>query len=371
MIFFFLFLSLIYITVKVYSFTLWRHRTIRKNNQDVVRPLSILVIARDEEELIKACLSSIVANQYPSESYEIILVDDHSSDRTVAYAESLNIQNLRVVRLSEYIREDDRVAYKKAAQKLGVQLANNEVILQTDADCIVPEHWIRTMMTYLNGHRFVTGPIKITGKGFLSLWQLYDGLLTVIGTFTGIQKRWWYSSNAGNMAFHKADFLNFIAEGYSPGASGDDMFFVNYLASQKYDVAFANEKSAVVTTQAEPTFRSLFQQRLRWASKTTAYNKNGIQILMGFVFLFYLILVLLITAIPFLSTQLLMILLAGVVIKWITDLLLLTYSSGFYDENYSLGLSPFFSIAHMAYVVVIGCAGLIVKSYQWKGRQVR
>ena len=366
----FLILSFIYVSVKVYSFYIWKEENPPLSEDSSFQDLSILIIARDEEKQIKSCLTSIVDNSYPSDHYEIILIDDHSTDRTIACAQSLNISNLRIIELSHHLSGSDLTAHKKAAQKLGVELATNGIILQTDADCFVPRTWIQTMSSYLDEHRFVTGPIKITGKGFLSNWQLYDGLLTVLGTFAGIYKKLWYSSNAGNMAFYKSDFNEFVNKGYSPGASGDDIFFVNFLASQNSKIAFANTKSAVVSTAAEPTASSLFSQRLRWATKTKAYPNNGIQILMASVFIFYAIVLLLFLSLPFLTTQLLYFLVIGVFIKWITDLILLVPSSDFFNEKYSLIFSPFFSMVHLIYVVIIGCAGLVMKEYKWKGRQV-
>ncbi len=44
--------------------------------------ISIVVCAFNEERLLKSCLESLAGQTYPSDKYEIIIIDDESTDRT-------------------------------------------------------------------------------------------------------------------------------------------------------------------------------------------------------------------------------------------------------------------------------------------------
>jgi chlorobactene glucosyltransferase len=93
--------------------------------------VSLLVPARDEEATIKACAESLLAQDYPD--FEVILLDDGSTDRTAAILASLDSPRLRV--LSGQALPDGWTGKTWACQQLA-DAATGELLLFTDADTV-------------------------------------------------------------------------------------------------------------------------------------------------------------------------------------------------------------------------------------------
>ena len=101
--------------------------------------VSIIIAARNEEANIANCLSSIYKNKYPQDLLEIIVVDDQSQDRTAAIVK----EQFPQVTLLYTIKNQG----KKAAIQLAANRSQGELLMFTDADCIVPEKWLDTLVS--------------------------------------------------------------------------------------------------------------------------------------------------------------------------------------------------------------------------------
>ncbi len=351
----------------------WIHNISIEETPFVALPnISIIVIARNEERHIEECLSSITNNDYPINQYEIILIDDHSTDRTSELASKLGIDNLRVLHLCDYDCSSFGKAYKKAGQYYAIQEAKHELILQTDADCVCPKYWIGNMSEALSSASLVTGPINITGdNSFLSRWQTFENMGTMAATHAGISKKLWFSANAANMAYAKGLYNQYAQNISRTEASGDDLFLINWMHQQGHKVNYLKSKDAIVETGGQESLTSLYRQRLRWATKTKGYDQSGIKFLMGAIFLFHLFIIVCVAgAIAGNNTSFYCAFILYIV-KWIADLFLLRNVAPFFGDKYSFARSPFFSLAHSLYIVFIGFCGLLFKDYSWKGRTVR
>jgi glycosyltransferase involved in cell wall biosynthesis len=102
--------------------------------------VTVVIPARDEQELIGRCLDS-VRRAAAGLSARIIVVADRCTDDTVAIA--------RAVRGVE-VREIDAAAVG-VARAIGFELATSAWIATTDADTIVPAHWLREQLA-IAGH---------------------------------------------------------------------------------------------------------------------------------------------------------------------------------------------------------------------------
>ena len=94
--------------------------------------------------------------------YEIFLIDDFSEDKTVEIAQSLDYENLKILKLNDYFNSHEEItAHKKTAISIAIGESRGEVILTTDADCIVPPNWIQSIVGYMETEDlvFVTGPV--------------------------------------------------------------------------------------------------------------------------------------------------------------------------------------------------------------------
>src|SRR2546423_13268445 len=110
------------------------------------KKVSIIIPARNEESNIGSCLASLQEQSYPLALLEIIVVDDHSNDKTAEIVKAFPLGNIRLIRLAEQLSVEIN-SYKKKAIETGVDSATGEWIITTDADCVAGPDWITTMMS--------------------------------------------------------------------------------------------------------------------------------------------------------------------------------------------------------------------------------
>ena len=333
--------------------------------------VSILIIARDEADHISSCLQSIVANDYPNDRYEVILVDDHSTDGTLSIAKGLGISKLITVSLADFDLSAFGHSYKKAARYIGSQHASFEWILQSDADVICGRHWIRSMTARSLAGDIICGPIHILpGERLLGLWQSWDNIASQVMTYLGIITKSWYSANGANLMYKKELYTHFNEDHGRHLASGDDIFLVSWAAKHAYDIDYCRHQEAIVKTYHLKKWRDLISQRLRWATKTKAYWSSGLGLLMvllgiGQVLLWVLLPLLFWQAPGYISLWI------GLMIaRMIIDYYLLSSSARFFGMQYALLLSPILSLMQQWYHIIIGGLAIFKTRYNWKGRRV-
>jgi glycosyltransferase involved in cell wall biosynthesis len=132
-------------------------------NRPSAKPaVSVIVPARNESAHIKACLDALLV-QVGAPSYEIIIVDNGSTDPTPAIVQSYIAahprRHLRLV--------TEPAPGRGAARATGFAAATGELLLSTDADSTVPPHWVASLATALADPRIVavTGRCRITDCG--------------------------------------------------------------------------------------------------------------------------------------------------------------------------------------------------------------
>ena len=105
--------------------------------------ISIIIPARNEEQNITNCINSILSQVYPRELYEIIVVDDHSTDGTADCVHSAAGGNVKYISLEHYLDGAVPKSHKKAAITAGVNQSKGELIITTDADCTALPDWLK------------------------------------------------------------------------------------------------------------------------------------------------------------------------------------------------------------------------------------
>lgn len=94
--------------------------------------VSIIVPAFNAETTLPACLASLVAQDYPKDRYEVLVVDNRSHDRTADI-----IRSFPMTYLSEIKRQSSY-----AARNAGIRRASGEILAFTDADCVADPQWL-------------------------------------------------------------------------------------------------------------------------------------------------------------------------------------------------------------------------------------
>ena len=374
MIFFvvFSFITLFLYSVIILNYVfLWHKRKSYDINLTDELPVTVIVIARNEEKNIGNFILSVFNQDYVRSQIQLIVVDDNSSDNTSFvisnFMHSHPDFDIEQIRLDKSKGEFS----KKTGISKAILSAKNEFIVCSDADCIHSKKWLGAMVSALNnaGAKYVTGPVIYRGAFSFMEDLLNIELSSLIGITAGaIYRNTPIMSNGANMAFCKSAFLE--VDGYKGNEhilSGDDLFLLlkmNQAFPNAIDFVKSNE--ALVFTQMPKTIMEFIHQRVRWASKTKRVrNKfilwNGFLILAtNMVFLISLILY---------ATHQLNGLFALIIIfpKLIIDIALSSSVLAFFKMRNKIILIPILALIYPVYLLVIGMLSIRGK-FLWKER---
>ncbi len=337
--------------------------------------ISVIIPARNEEHNITKCLEAVLAQSYPKELYEVIVVDDHSTDKTYDTVTATNTdKQLRCIKLSQYIHDKDVTSYKKLALSTGIAEASGELIVTTDADTFMSADWLKSIAAlYEEKHPvMIVGPVCfVNSNRFVEVFQSLDFISMQGITVATLKLRMGNMCNGANLAFSKSAFDKVKGyDGIDHIASGDDYLLMTKM--RKYypnGIKYLNSDAAIVSTAPQPDWRSFFQQRIRWASKSGKYNDYRLTAVLMLVYLFNL--VLLITAVvSIFQPEYLLHLFIILIGKGIAEMLFLYPVAKFYNQTRELVFFPIFEPIHITYIVLAGFFGFIGK-YEWKGRNVK
>ncbi|MEQ9405515.1 MAG: glycosyltransferase [Cyclobacteriaceae bacterium] len=235
---------------------------------------SVIIPARNEVENIRNILADMVNQSYSKDQFEVIVVDDFSDDGTKEAVEEFTKTSdldLKIIRLS-----DEMLKGKKYALTKGVEVAGNDLILTTDADCRINSEWIQSFDYAFSEHvQIVAGPVELEGKGvFASMQRAEFAGMMAFGGVTLSSNNPSMCSGA-NLGFRKQAFVQVGGyEGNLQIPSGDDEFLLyDIMKAFPESGRFLKSKGALVKTQAHSSFGKFVNQRLRWVSKWR-YNKN-------------------------------------------------------------------------------------------------
>lgn len=362
---FFTMLGIYIISIELLIYGFFKVKKYRKSDLSPKTSFTIIVPFRNEKENLPNLLESISKLNYPTNLFQVILVDDNSEEKFQSSIVSYQLSIIDNIRISK--------SPKKDAITTAMQCVKTDWVITTDADCIVPENWLLTFDNYIQENNVSMLASAVTyecGNSFLDHFQQLD--LTslqgaTIGSF-GINKG--FMCNGANFAYKKSLFelLNGF-EGNDKIASGDDVFLLQK-AIEKFpnEVHYLKADEAIVKTKPTENWSGLFHQRVRWAAKTSSYKSTfgkflglivffgNLSFVIGFLFLLFGI-----WSYP--------IFVIFAFTKFLIDFILLYFTNQFLTETRikSLLLSsllyPFFS-STVAFYSLFG-------SYKWKDRQFK
>ena len=333
---------------------------------------SLIIPFRNEACNLYELLESIYNLDYPSSLFEVLLVNDASEDQSIKIIDDFCKKHQ--VNYTVLDNERKTNSPKKDAITTAIKKTKNTWILSTDADCILPKKWLVYYDSFIqeNDVQMICAPVNYyPSKTFLDNFQqleLFSLLGATIGGF-GINKP--FMCNGANLGYTKTFFTQ--VDGFSGNtniASGDDMFLLEKALKQdKHKVKFLKSKEACAVTNCAYDIKSLIQQRIRWASKTSHYNNRFGKLAGLIIFSMNALLVslLILTSLSLVSIN---VLFFSFLLKFYIDFWLILKSALFLKSKkvvYAYFLSsilyPFFSV----FIVL----NSFVSTYEWKGRHFR
>ncbi len=332
--------------------------------------VSIVVAARNEEEHIQACLRDLFSQDYPAGTFEVILVNDHSEDRTkeLALETGAGQANFRFLDLEN----KPEVAFKKAAVAYGIEAAQGEIILVTDADCRMGPNWMSVMVSEFSSEvGMVSGPVLLESKTVFGDLQALEfmGLIAVGAGSIGAGSP--NMCNGANLAYRKEAFEEVKGFcGIDQIASGDDELLMHKISDlTDWGIVFAKNPEAVVRTMAHRSWKEFREQRLRWVSKSAQYQNSSIT---WTLVVFYLAILglpsLLVLSIFF--PEMWPIFWINLGLKVLAEATILHAAAQFFGKLPLMRWLIPEQLLHILYVLWIGIAGNL-QSYTWKGRIIK
>ena len=330
--------------------------------------ISVIIPARNEEENIGKLLQAMKEQTYSSDFFEVIVTDDHSTDKTAEI-----VRQFSGVKLLQ-VGEDNINSYKKKAIETGIAAATGELIVTTDADCLPPVNWLQTIASFYTEQKsvFIAAPVVFDcNSSILQVFQAMDFMVLQGITGAAVYKKKLSMCNGANLAYKRNAFYEVSGfSGIEHIASGDDMLLMHKIAKQYPDrVHYLKSKEAIVATRPMTTWKNFFNQRIRWASKASSYDDKRI---FGVLLLVYLV-----------NLSFLSLLVAGCwsyyywvyflglwVIKTIIELPFFVSLSRFFNKQWAIKFFFFFQPLHIIYTLIAGVLGQF-GPYEWKGRKVK
>ncbi len=235
------------------------------------QPISIIICAKNEYDNLKRSLPIILAQNYFN--FEVIVVNDQSTDESIIFLEELAKKNkhLVIVNIDEFVT--NRLG-KKFALTLGIKTAKNEHLLLTDADCIPnSKDWAKKMSSNFNDSDIILG---------YGLHERREGLLNRIirfDTFNVAQQYLSFALNGQaymgvgrNLAYKKSLFFDnkgFASHIHIP--SGDDDLFIQEIAP-KNSVTIEIYESAHTTSKVIGSWSDWIYQKRRHLTTSPLYK---------------------------------------------------------------------------------------------------
>ena len=335
---------------------------------------SIIIPFRNEAENLPVLLQSLFELDYPKHFFEILLVNDTSEDDSVEIINTfISKRPFDFAQGDITIINNKRVTNspKKDAITTAINLANYEWIITTDADCIAPVKWLKTLDSFIQKRspKMIVAPVTYnTNKSFFEQFQLLDFLSLQSATISGFGIKRPFLCNGANFAYKKSLFKNLNGfDGNTKIASGDDIFLMEKaLRNYPKKVMYLKSKYVLITTSPQHSLKNLIQQRLRWAAKTSSYN-NTFGKLIGLIVLFMntlIISVALLTIIGVLKFEFLILIF---VLKFFFDLTLIIKSAHFFNQKINFIFYTLSSLLYPVFSVYIALHSTFF-GFKWKGR---
>lgn len=337
---------------------------------------SIVIPFRNEAENLPQLLESLALLKYPRELFEILLVNDASADDSEEICREF-VEKHSKLQIKILQNEINSGSPKKDAVKKAILEAQGDYILTTDADCVVPENWLREFNSHITetGAAVVAAPVKLaSGKHeketFLESFQKIDNFSLQAATMGGFGVEMPLMCNAANFCYSKEAFIKVNGfNGNDNIAGGDDIFLLEKFKKYGYKSSFLKSENAVVVTQAQPNLKSLFFQRIRWAGKTAAYKSNFAKFTGILVLLMNLLTATaaLAVAIGELDVQVFLMIF---LFKFNVDFLLIYGSAKFFDQEKLMKSYFWCSLVYPFFSSAVGICSVFM-GYTWKDRHFK
>ena len=327
------------------------------------QPVSVIICARNNRQFLERNLDLVLQQDYPN--FEVIVVNDGSTDGTYDYLDDLNKKHDRLNVL--HLDIDERFHRgKKFAQTIGIKAAKNAQLLFTDADCQpVSDQWLQSMSNHFTEDKsIVLGVGNYQRKATFTNWiiqlETFHSLLLYINFALAKIP---YMGVGRNLAYRRDLF--FQVKGFASHQhllSGDDDLFVNETAT-KTNVAVNLDSNSFTVSESKTGLGTWLKQKKRHYSTGKVYKAKH-KFILGLysvsLLLYYVLGTLCILDLTFLIPCLMVI---G--IRFITQAIVLFKNMKTFDYLKYYFVFPFLDIGILLIHIFVGIRGYLSKPQRW------
>lgn len=218
--------------------------------------VTAMIPAYNEEGYVGRCIDSVLENSYPG-SLEVVVIDDGSTDRTLAEAQARTSDRLRVIH-----KENEG---KHAALNDALAEIDSDLIVSVDADSLVDNVAIQRLVETYKWHNepcAVAGNIKIMHRrSALERIQALEYIVSINMFRRALDHLGIVNVVPGCLGLFEREAVEEVG-GFSADTITEDFDFTLSLLKQGKKVHYSAQ--AISRTEAPPTLRRMYNQRLRW-----------------------------------------------------------------------------------------------------------
>jgi len=362
-------IALILITAYLLTHILLRYGLQKSLSLSVVNPkpqnkVAVIVAAKNEENNIAVCINSLKNLSYDKNNLEIYLVNDKSTDRTkeIMLRETEGHSYFKVIDSSA--ENSNNLKGKANALDTAINLTNAEIIIGTDADCVVKPDWVQETIKYYDAKTsMVCGLTCINYEESLFFKaQAIDWiyLQTLASASSGINMT--LSCIGNNLSFRKKTYEELGGYSSVKFSVTEDLALMQEMHAKGKVIKYPVNYDSVVQTEPCKNLNELFKQKRRWFRGGLKINFLGLIIGLEL----YPVNLLLISGWYFLDWK---VYLLFIIIKIISELILISKTINIYKLNelykYFIAFQLFFAF----YGITLPLTFLFNTKISWKERK--
>jgi len=350
--YFFIFLSIYRNLLKI--------RTFKEEEISSIK-VSVAVACRNEEKNLPNLLNYLSSQDYDPDLYEVIIVDDNSTDSTSKIATgSDQIKYLKIL--------NNTGRGKKSAIRTAIAAASGELIITTDADCRMGKRWISIISAFYSSSKpdMIIAPVQLADKsGFSGRFRELEFLSLQGITAATAQAKNPVMCNGANLAFTKNVYLRNSANLHDEILSGDDIFLLHSLKKEPNSrIAWLSSIEGIVTTCQSDSLSLFLNQRARWISKAGSYN-DWFTLQLSIVTFVTILAIIFFLISGIINQKFLVIFLVSLIIKSIPDFLILSETTLRYNKRNLLKWFIPSQIIYPFYVLLVALRSLF-RGNRWE-----
>jgi 1,2-diacylglycerol 3-beta-glucosyltransferase len=326
--------------------------------------VSVIVAARNEEDRIGACLESLLSLRYPRNLLEIIIVDDRSTDATATIVRQHAAHNPHL-RLVSSGPESGHVKGKTNAVACGVEASSGEILVFTDADCLVPAGWVDEVLSHFSDEDVgvVAGFTSLWGNSWFDRIQAFDWFLLFSAAAATARLGYPTTAVGTNLSVRRTAYE--ATGGYRkiPFSVTEDYALFNAVLEAGYKAKFPMTREMLVESGPCTSWRQLYRQKKRWFMGGRGMKVKSLLI---FAIPYLLLIGLPLTAL-FSPSPLVW---WGVLIKAAADLLFALPALVRFRRTDLLVVFPLFEVYYSLYVLIFPLIVLPGQKIVWKERKL-